>query len=64
MGYKTRTQTMKGKRHSTEDKIRILREADGGRSIGEICKEKNISEVNQRKLSRYASRLACVTTVW
>jgi putative transposase len=36
---------MKGKKHKTEDKIRILREADGGRSISEICKEKNISEV-------------------
>jgi transposase-like protein len=39
-----RTQTMKGKRHTTEDKIRILRAADGGKSIVEVCKEKNISE--------------------
>jgi putative transposase len=37
---------MKGKRYTTEDKIRILREADGGQqSIVEVCKEKNISEV-------------------
>ncbi len=36
---------MKGKRYSTEDKIRILREADGGTNIVEVCKEKNISEV-------------------
>lgn len=36
---------MKGKRYSTEDKIRILREADSGKSIVEVCKEKNISEV-------------------
>jgi len=35
---------MKGKKHTTEDKIRILRAADGGKSIVEICKEKNISE--------------------
>ena len=35
---------MKGKRHTTEDKIRILRAADGGKNIVEICKEKNISE--------------------
>ena len=35
---------MKGIRHTTEDKIRILRTADGGRSIVDICKEKNISE--------------------
>jgi len=37
---------MKGKRYTTEDKIRILREADGGQqSIVEVCQEKNISEV-------------------
>ena len=36
---------MKGKRYTTEDKIRILREADGGRSIVEVCKERNIPEV-------------------
>lgn len=41
---KERTQTMKGKRHTTEDKIRILRAADGGKNIVEVCKEKNISE--------------------
>jgi putative transposase len=35
---------MKGKRHTTEEKIRILREADGGKSIVELCREKNISE--------------------
>ena len=37
---------MKGKRYTTEDKIRILREADSGQqSIVEVCQEKNISEV-------------------
>ena len=30
---------MKGKRQTTEDKIRILREADGGKSIVEVSKE-------------------------
>ncbi|MDP2136940.1 MAG: transposase [Candidatus Didemnitutus sp.] len=35
---------MKGKKHPAEDKIRILRAADGGKSIVEVCKEKNISE--------------------
>ena len=35
---------MKGKRHTTEEKIRILREADGGKSIVELCREKNLSE--------------------
>ena len=38
---------MKGKRYTTEDKIRILREADRGeRSIQEMCREENISEVS------------------
>ena len=36
---------MKGKRYSTEDKIPILRDADGGKKTVEVCKEKNISEV-------------------
>jgi putative transposase len=37
---------MKGKRHSTEDKIRILRQADAGQSIMEVCKEHNLSQVS------------------
>ena len=38
---------MKGKRYTTEDKIRILREADRGeKSVLEICREANISEVS------------------
>jgi len=38
---------MKGKRYTTEDKIRILREADRGlKSIQTICQENNISEVS------------------
>ena len=35
---------MKGKRHTTEEKIRILRKADEGRKILDVCKEANISE--------------------
>lgn len=35
---------MKGKRYTTEDKIRILREADGGKSLQEVCRERNIAE--------------------
>jgi hypothetical protein len=30
---------MKGKKYSTEEKIRILRQADGGRSILEVCRK-------------------------
>ena len=37
---------MKGKRYTTEDKIRILREADSGKTIAEVCREHNISEVS------------------
>ena len=49
---KKKAQTMKGKRHTTEDKIRILRAADGGKSIVEICKEKNISEQTYHRWKR------------
>ena len=37
---------MKGKKYKTEDKIRVLREADRSqKTIVEICREENISEV-------------------
>ena len=36
---------MKGKRYSTEEKVRILRGADSGKSIVDLCREKNISDV-------------------
>ena len=35
---------MKGKRHTLEQIMRVLREADGGRSITELCREHGISE--------------------
>ena len=35
---------MKGKTHSTEEAIRILRQADGGETAQAICREHNISE--------------------
>ncbi len=38
---------MKGKRYTTEDKIRILRAADSGeKTVQELCREENISEVS------------------
>ena len=38
---------MKGKRYTTDDKIRILREADRGeKSIQDLCREHNVSEVS------------------
>ena len=35
---------MKGKAHSTEEIIRILRQADGGETAPSVCREHNISE--------------------
>lgn len=44
---------MKGKRYTTEDKIRILREADRGeKSIQSLCQEANISEVSFHRWKR------------
>jgi putative transposase len=48
---------MKGKRYTTEDKIRILREADGGKSILEVCREHNISEVSFHRWKRQFGQL-------
>lgn len=36
---------MKNKRFTTEDKIRILRQADLSGNIAETCREQNISDV-------------------
>ena len=35
---------MKGKRYNTEEKVRILRDVDAGKSVVDVCREKNISE--------------------
>ncbi len=35
---------MKGKSYTTEEKIRMLRQADKGKTILEVCRENNISE--------------------
>jgi len=44
---------MKGKRYTTEDKIRILREVDcGEKSVLDICREANISEVSFHRWKR------------
>jgi putative transposase len=43
---------MKGKRYTTEDKIRTLREADSGKAIVDICREKNLSEVTFHRWKR------------
>jgi putative transposase len=44
---------MKGKRFSTEEKVRILREADAGeQSVADFCREKNISDVTFHRWKR------------
>ena len=43
---------MKGKRYTTEEKIRILREEDRGKAIIDICREKNLSEVTFHRWKR------------
>ncbi|PHX70327.1 MAG: IS3 family transposase, partial [Opitutia bacterium] len=48
---------MKGKRPTTEQKIRILREADGGKSIVEVCQEHHISEVTYHRWKRQFGQL-------
>lgn len=46
---------MKGKRYSEEQIIRILRELDGGKAIGEICRQHGVSEQSvYRWRSKYA----------
>lgn len=35
---------MKGKRHKTEEIIRILRMGDGGQTVEQVCREANICE--------------------
>lgn len=44
---------MKGKRYTTEEKVRILREADTGvKSIVEIRRDKNFSDVTLHRWKR------------
>jgi putative transposase len=43
---------MKGKRYTTEEKIRIIREADKDRAITEVCREHNVSQVTFHRWKR------------
>ena len=43
---------MKPKRRSMEEVIRILRQADGGQTIREVCREHNISDVTFHRWKR------------
>jgi putative transposase len=48
---------MKGKRYTTEDKIRILREADTGKSILEVCREHNLSQTSFHRWKRQLGQM-------
>jgi putative transposase len=49
---------MKGKRYTTEDKIRILREADRGeKSLQDICRQENVSEVTFHRWKKQFGRM-------
>jgi putative transposase len=43
---------MKGKRYTTEEKIRLLREADKDLAITEVCREQNVSQVTFHRWKR------------
>ena len=43
---------MKNKRYTTEEKIHLLREADKGKSIMEVCREHNLSPVTFHRWKR------------
>ena len=43
---------MKQKQHSTEEIIRILRQADGDETVASICREHNISEATFHRWRR------------
>jgi len=43
---------MKCKRYTTKDNIRILRQGDAGKSILDVCREHNISEVSFHRWKR------------
>jgi len=43
---------MKGKRYTTEERIRILREADSAKSILEVCRDHNLSEATFHRWKR------------
>jgi len=48
---------MKGKRYTTEEKIRILREADAGKSILDVCREHNIADVSFHRWKKQFGQL-------
>ena len=48
---------MKGKTHSTEKIIRILRQGDGGNTAQSVCREHNISEQTYYRWKNWPLRI-------
>ena len=48
---------MKGKRYTIEEKIRILRKADQGQAIVDVCREHNISDVSFHRWKRQLGQM-------
>ena len=48
---------MKKKRHTTEEIIRVLRKADEGQTVEEVCREVNISEQSFYRWRRKYGRM-------
>ena len=55
---------MKGNRYTTEDKIRILRDADRGKNILEVCRQHNISEVSLHRWKRQFGQMDLSEARW
>ncbi len=49
---------MKGKRHTTEERIRFLRKADGGKTSLDVCREHNISDQTFHRWKREFGMIA------
>ncbi|TAN38984.1 MAG: hypothetical protein EPN23_00665 [Verrucomicrobia bacterium] len=53
---------MKGKRYTSEDKVRILRAVDGGKNIQAVCQEHNSSEVTFHRWKKDSGMMSIKTT--
>ena len=55
---------MKQKKHSTEEIIRILRQADAGQPVPEVCREYNISEATFYRWKKKYGDMSLADAKW
>ena len=55
---------MKQKKHSTEEIIRILRQADAGQPVPEVCREYKISEAPFYRWKKKYSNMSLADAKW